>query len=177
MSNVIYNDSENLSELKKGDLFKQSKEYKQGLQGENHVKSLIEDSDSHEIKTDMAAKETGNLCLEIWQYHDDRWQLSGLSVTEAETFTVNLLDEEDNIVMTVAMKTEWLKKRVKELYKQGYCKIIEKPADSKGPANQSILIPFSQLYITDKEKEEKQNKKQTKKRQLLQDAAKKTVDG
>jgi hypothetical protein len=176
MSNAKFNNSENLSELKKGDLFRETTEYKQGLQGEKHVESLIKDSNSFEVKTDMAAKETGNICVEIWQYHKGKWQMSGLSITEAETFVVNLLDDEDNIIISVAMNTEWLKKRVKKLYKDGYARIIEKPMDEKGPTNQSVLIPFSQLYITDKELAEKQNKKQETKRQLLQDAAQK-LDG
>ena len=176
MSNAKFNNSENLSELKKGDLFRQTDEYKAGVQGEYHVENLITDSDSHEVKTDYMAKETGNICVELWQYYPDRWQMSGLSVTEARAFTVNLLNDDDNIIMTIAMDTEWLKKRVKKLYKAGYARIIEKPGDEKGPANQSVLIPFDKLYMTPDEKEEKQNKKQQTKRQLLQDAAQK-LDG
>jgi hypothetical protein len=61
-------------------------DYRNGVQGENLVNTLLTGGKTVEVKTDFKWVNTGNLYIETecWYVSANSWQPSGLSVTKAE---------------------------------------------------------------------------------------------
>tara|TARA_R100000234_G_scaffold110475_1_gene82884 strand:+ start:5623 stop:6018 length:396 start_codon:yes stop_codon:yes gene_type:complete len=109
-----------------------------GQKFEKHLDEVFKDGRRIEVKTERNIwKDTGNIGIEI----RCRGVESGLSITEAE-YWIHLLADGDTIKGGFIMPVNQLKKRVKELFKEGLAKIVMGGDDN---ASQLVLIPIKEL--------------------------------
>ena len=110
-----------------------------GKLGEDFVKDIQDGNNKIEVKTERDIwKTTGNIAIEI----RCRGKLSGLSVTEAQTW-IHLLSWKNKIEGGYIISTDYLKRRIKELKESGEVKIVMGGDDNM---SQMVLIPRDKLF-------------------------------
>ena len=110
-----------------------------GRLGEDFVEAFQSENTKIEVKTERDIwKTTGNIAIEI----RCRGKLSGLSVTEAQTW-IHLLSWKNKIEGGYIMTTDYLKRRIKELKEKGEVKIVMGGDDNM---SQMVLIPRNKLF-------------------------------
>ena len=110
-----------------------------GRLGEDFVKNFQNENTKIEVKTERDIwKTTGNIAIEI----RCRGKLSGLSVTEAQTW-IHLLSWKNKIEGGYILSTDYLKRRIKELKESGEVKIVMGGDDNM---SQMVLIPRDKLF-------------------------------
>jgi hypothetical protein len=87
-------------------------DYRDGLEGENLMASIIETS---EVKKDFQWQKTGNVYIEFecWYNNDGKFKPSGIAVTESNYYSLVLPVKELKPVV-VSVPTSMLKKLCKE---------------------------------------------------------------
>ena len=107
--------------------------------GEDFVKNFQNENTKIEVKTERDIwKTTGNIAIEI----RCRGKLSGLSVTEAQTW-IHLLSYKGKIEGGFIISTNYLKNRIKELKENDEIKIVMGGDDN---VSQMVLIPRDKLF-------------------------------
>ena len=110
-----------------------------GRLGEDFVEAFQSENTKVEVKTERDIwKTTGNIAIEI----RCRGKLSGLSVTEAQTW-IHLLSWKNKIEGGYIISTDYLKRRIKELKESGEVKIVMGGDDNM---SQMVLIPRDKLF-------------------------------
>ena len=110
-----------------------------GRLGEDFVKAFQNKNTKTEVKTERDIwKTTGNIAIEI----RCRGKLSGLSVTEAETW-IHLLSYNNVIEGGFILKTDLIKAKIKKLHKDGNLKLIMGGDDNM---SQMALLPIKELF-------------------------------
>ena len=110
-----------------------------GRLGEDFVKAFQSKNTKVEVKTERDIwKTTGNIAIEI----RCRGKLSGLSVTEAETW-IHLLSYNNVIEGGFILKTDLIKAKIKKLHKDGNLKLIMGGDDKM---SQMALLPIKELF-------------------------------
>ena len=107
--------------------------------GEDFVKNFQNENTKIEVKTERDIwKTTGNIAIEI----RCRGKLSGLSVTEAQTW-IHLLSYKGKIEGGFIISTNYLKNRIKELKENDEVKIVMGGDDN---VSQMVLVPIDKLF-------------------------------
>ena len=110
-----------------------------GRLGEDFVKAFQNKNTKTEVKTERDIwKTTGNIAIEI----RCRGRLSGLSVTEAETW-IHLLSYNNVIEGGFILKTALIKAKIKKLHNEGNLKLIMGGDDNM---SQMALLPIKELF-------------------------------
>ena len=124
----------NIEELKKFDI-----DLAFGEKGEEFVKNVLQGNGKIEVKTERDKWEgTGNIAIEI----RCNGKLSGLSATESKTW-VHLLSVNDEIRGGFIVNTDYLKRIVKSLVKDGKAKVT---MGGDFNASQMVLLPIKELF-------------------------------
>ena len=124
----------NIEELKKFDI-----DLAFGEKGEEFVKNVLQGNGKIEVKTERDKWEgTGNIAIEI----RCNGKLSGLSATESKTW-VHLLSVNDEIRGGFIFNTDYLKRIVKSLVKDGKAKVT---MGGDFNASQMVLLPIKELF-------------------------------
>ena len=132
--NLGLNKSKDLKGMRKFDV-----DLEFGQLGEEFVKSMQDRNTKIEVKTERDIwKTTGNIAIEI----RCRGKLSGLSVTEAQTW-IHLLSYKGKIEGGFIISTNYLKNRIKELKENDEIKIVMGGDDNM---SQMVLIPIEKLF-------------------------------
>ena len=107
--------------------------------GEDFVKNFQNENTKIEVKTERDIwKTTGNIAIEI----RCRGKLSGLSVTEAQTW-IHLLSYKGKIEGGFIISTNYLKNRIKELKENDEVKIVMGGDDN---VSQMVLVPIDKIF-------------------------------
>ena len=110
-----------------------------GRLGEDFVKNFQSKNNKVEVKTERDIwKTTGNIAIEI----RCRGKLSGLSVTEAQTW-FHLLSYKGKIEGGYIFSTDYLKRLIRDLKESGDIKIVMGGDDN---VSQMVLIPRDKLF-------------------------------
>ena len=106
---------------------------------EDFVKAFQDKNNKVEVKTERDMwKKTGNIAIEI----RCRGKLSGLSVTDAETW-IHLLSYNNVIEGGFIFKTSLLKEKIRKLHKEGNLKLTMGGDDKM---SQMALLPIKDLF-------------------------------
>lgn len=107
-----------------------------GQSREDALETFLTDSNMKiEVKSDEKAKETGNIYVEYKQRKGSEWVDSGIAVTEADIWAVEV--RSDNFVL---LSTDKMKELAKRAYEQGKTVSGGDHNNTKG-----ILVPIEWL--------------------------------
>lgn len=171
----MLNESDDYEELKRWDI-KKDKKYLAGTKYETIFADLITDEMKAEVKSELKYSwgVTGNIYIEISQHRNGKWELSGLSITEA-THWIHVLkgETQDEMEAALIFRTDQLKKRIRYLYDRNLCTISSKLKTHDGNATKAVIVDPRLLLFTNEEIEEFKAKVEVEQKERLKEISKK----